>query len=105
MTLSLAIAKKISWSEAIKYRARQLAGAIVAALIFWALRGSTMLILPDDGASVLKILAAEFIFTFLLCVVVHRVCLTGNMKENTYWGFAIGLTVFIGAMCVGRLTG
>lgn len=59
-----------------------------------------MLIMPDDGVSVMQILIAELIFTFLLAVVVYMVCIAKSAKENSYRGLAIGLTVFIGIMCV-----
>lgn len=105
VTLSLAVAKRVTRGEAVKYRIWQLIGAIVGALVFRALRGSTMLILPSDGVSVWQILAGEFIFTFLLAMVVYLTTVSKRAAGNSYWGFAIGLTVFIGIVCVGRMTG
>lgn len=105
VTLSLAVADKISRTEARKYRLRQCIGAVVGALIFWLLQGSTMLVLPDDGVGVMKILAGEFIFTFLLAMVVFLTAVSKKAEGNGYRGAAIGLTVFIGAMCVGQFTG
>lgn len=105
VTLSLAVAKKISWAEAVKYRIWQIVGALVGALVYRLLRGSTMLILPDDGVSTWQILLGEFIFTFLLCMVVYMTAVAKSAKGSGYWGFTIGLTVFIGIMAVGRMTG
>lgn len=69
------------------------------------MRGSTMLVMPDDGAAVWQILLGEFIFTFLLAVVVYMVAVSPKAKGNSYRGLAIGLTVFIGAMSVGMVSG
>ena len=105
VTLSLAIGKKISWNTAVQYWIWQIIGAIVGALIFWAIKGSTMLVIPSDGYSLWQILSGEFIFTFLLAMVVYLVAVAKQSAGNSYWGFAIGLTVFIGIMCVGNMTG
>jgi len=69
------------------------------------MNGSTMLIMPDDGVSVWQILLAEFIFTFLLAAVVIMVCTPKRTANHGYRGAAIGLTVFVGIMCVGSISG
>lgn len=61
--------------------------------------------MPDDGAAIWQILIGEFIFTFLLAVVVYMTAVSPKAKGNSYWGLAIGLTVFIGIMSVGMTTG
>lgn len=64
-----------------------------------------MLVLPSDGVSIWAILSGEFIFTFLLAMVVYFVAVSKKAAGNSYRGAAIGLTVFVGIMCVGRVTG
>ncbi len=104
VTLSLAISKKVTWSVAAKYWIWQLIGGLLGALIYRLLRGSTMLVLPNDGVAVWQILVAEFIFTFLLAMVVYRTAFAKEVKENSYRGLAIGLTVFVGIMSVGAIS-
>lgn len=105
VTLSLAVAKKITWSEATKYWVWQLIGGLLGALVYRLMRGSTMLILPSDGVATWQILLGEFIFTFLLAMVVYWTAVSKKVKENSYRGLAIGLTVFVGIMSVGGITG
>ena len=68
------------------------------------MNGSSMLIMPDDGISIRRILLGEFIFTFLLASVVYLVTTPKRTATHGYRGAAIGLTVFIGIMCVGDIT-
>lgn len=105
VTLSLAVAKKMTWNEATKYWLWQLIGAVVGALICWAIKDSSMIVMPADGYSTRQILSGEFIFTFLLAMVVYLVAVAKHAAGNSYWGFAIGLTVFVGIMSVGKMTG
>ena len=52
----------------------------------------------------LKILFAEFLFTFALCYVVLNVATAKATKDNSYYGFAIGFTVLAGAYAVGTIS-
>lgn len=45
------------------------------------------------------------IFTFLLASVVFHTAVSKKVAGNSYFGAAIGLTVFVGIMSVGGLTG
>lgn len=105
VTLSLAVAKKISWSEATKYWIWQLIGALVGALIFRALRDTTMTVMPADGVATRQILLGEFIFAFLLCMVVYLTAVSKKAQGNSYRGLAIGLVIYLGIICVGNTTG
>ncbi len=53
----------------------------------------------------LKAFLAEFLFTFALCYVVLNVALSKNTKGNSFYGWAIGFTVLIGAYSVGAVSG
>ncbi|MBP6910684.1 aquaporin [Patescibacteria group bacterium] len=89
VTLSLAVAKKISWGEATKYWLWQIIGALVGALIYRAIKDSTMLVMPADGVSTRQILAGEFIFAFMLAMVVYLTAVAKKAAGNSYWGLAI----------------
>lgn len=105
VTLALRINKKIQQKEALMYMAAQAVGAIVASLVCRYLTGSTMNVAPAQGASWLQIGLGEFIFTFLLASVVFYTAVSKKVAGNSYYGAAIGLTVFVGIMSVGGLTG
>ena len=53
----------------------------------------------------LPALLAEFVFTFALCFVVLNVATTEETEGNSYFGFAIGFTVLVGAYAVGSISG
>lgn len=50
-------------------------------------------------------LIAEFLFTFALCFVVLNVATSKSTEGNSYFGFAIGFTVLVGAYAVGSISG
>lgn len=60
------------------------------------------------AADTYKALYCEFIFTFLLCWVVLQTATSkkaGPDGVNSYFGLAIGLSVFVGATCIGGISG
>lgn len=105
VTLALWIAKKIEQREALLYIASQAIGAVVAALLYRAMMGSPMAISPAEGASWLQIGVGEALFTFMLASVVLYTAVSKKVAGNSYFWAAIGLTVFVGIMSVGGLTG
>jgi aquaporin Z len=48
---------------------------------------------------------AEFLFTFALCFVVLNVATAKATANNSYFGWAIGFTVLVGAYAVGPISG
>ena len=52
-----------------------------------------------------KALLAEFLFTFALCYMVLNTATAKETKGNSYFGFAIGFTVLVGAYAVGAISG
>jgi aquaporin Z len=105
VTLALWVNGKIEQTEALKYMASQAIGAVVASLLFRYMMGSTMAVSPAQGASWLQIGLGEALFTFLLASVVFHTAVSKKVAGNGYFGAAIGLTVFVGIMSVGGLTG
>jgi aquaporin Z len=53
----------------------------------------------------MKAFLAEFLFTFALCFVVLNVAIAKATKGNSFYGWAIGTTVLIGAYAVGPISG
>jgi aquaporin Z len=58
-----------------------------------------------SGREIAVALVAEFLFTFLLAYVVLNVATSQDHADNSFYGLAIGFTVFAGAAAVGGLSG
>jgi aquaporin Z len=105
VTLSLLIWKKIRVSEAVNYRVAQLIWGILWAVLYRVLKWNTIIIMPLDWISIWRAWLWEFIFTFLLAMVVYLTAVYKKADGNQYRGAAIWLTVFVAAVSVGRMTG
>jgi len=103
VSLAVFLRNKISFENMLIYWIVQLAGAILAAFITIYLKGepSSTPLQPDT----LKALLAEFLFTFALCFVVLNVATMKATAGNSYFGWAIGFTVLVGAYAVGSVSG
>ena len=104
VSLAMLLRKKINISDFIKYISSQVLGASLAAYVV-SIMSSNMIVQPDLQESVAIILLAELMFTYLLVFVILNVATHPNLEGNSFYGFAIGLTVMTGAYCVGPLTG
>lgn len=105
VTLAVWARGKMLQSEAIRYMLWQLAGALVAALIYQLLKGSTFTVHPGDGVAFGTALLAEIVFTFALASVVLHSAVSRQTQGNDYFGLAIGLVVMAGAYSVGAISG
>jgi aquaporin Z len=56
-------------------------------------------------ASTWKALVVEVLFTLALAYVVLNVAVAKDTEGNSFYGLAIGLTVGVGALVVGRISG
>jgi aquaporin Z len=99
------INKKIKMPEAINYRVAQIIGALLGAILYWIIKGTTMSLLPGDGVALWRAGLVEVLFTFLLVMVVYMTAVYRKAENHSYRGLAIGLTVFVGAVSVGRISG
>lgn len=86
----------------IVYVVAQLIGGALGALLSLAL-------FPRAQQSVeIELLPAflvELVFTFILVYVVLNVATSKDNEGNSFYGFAIGATVFVGAITVGGISG
>jgi aquaporin Z len=105
VTLAVLLRGRIGLSEALVYMASQLAGAIVAALIAGWFMGfpETAALQLDDR--IVKALAAEILGTFALAYVVLNVATAKGTIGNSFYGLAIGFTVFAMASGLGKISG
>ena len=104
VSLAMLLRKEINISDFIKYILSQVLGASLAAYVV-SIMSSNMIVQPDLQEPVAIILLAELMFTYLLVFVILNVATHPNLEGNSFYGFAIGLTVMTGAYCVGPLTG
>lgn len=94
---------KLTSSELVGYIVAQVIGALVAAV--------AVTVMGADGdnpagvENVGKALLAEFLFTFALAWVVLNVATAKGTDGNSFYGLAIGSTVFVGAVAVGGISG
>lgn len=103
VSLAVFLRKKISFENMLIYWIVQIAGAVLASFITIYLKGeaSSTPLHPD----VLKALLAEFLFSYALCFVVLNVATVKATAGNSYFGWAIGFTVLVGAYAVGAISG
>lgn len=103
VSLAVYMRGKLSEQDLGLYWASQLAAGVVAGLLTIYFKGHTSPVSMDQD--ILKALIAEFLFTFALCYVVLNVATASQTKGNSYFGFAIGFTVLVGAYAVGAVSG
>ena len=104
VTLAMFLQKEISALDSIKYFISQVLGSTLAALSIYLMK-SNMLVQPVLGDSIYPIFFSEIIFTFLLVFVILNVATHPNLKGNSFYGLAIGLTVMAGIFSVGPVSG
>lgn len=94
------------WYNALMYMIAQLAGSGAAGVYMLFIVGFDF---PTpqtaiDPMSIFRGFIAESVYTFVLASVVLHVALS-SQRHNEFYGFAIGMAVMSGALCVGTLTG
>jgi aquaporin Z len=103
VSLAVFLRGKSSIQDMLLYWGTQIVAAACAASIVLYFKGGT-----SEGPMNLepfKALLAEFLFTFALCFVVLNVATAKETKGNSFYGFAIGFTVLVGAYAVGAISG
>ena len=105
VTLAVLLRGRISISDAIPYMIVQIGGAILAALIArWLLGNPEMASLNLEGKTI-RALGAEIIGTFGLAFVVLNVATAKATANNSFYGLAIGFTVYAMAEAFGKISG
>jgi len=104
VTLAMLVQKEISPLDSVKYFLSQILGSTLAALSI-CLMNTNMQVQPVLGDSIYPIFFSEIIFTFLLVFVILNVATHPNLKGNSFYGLAIGLTVMAGIFSVGPISG
>lgn len=104
VSLAQFIAKRISLKELAIYIPSQILGATLAAFAFILIVTSPFALSPNPQATNIQVFTVEAIFTFLLAFIVLSVT-TKRLKNNQFFGLAIGLTVMAGVFAAGGISG
>ncbi|MFI5187070.1 MAG: MIP/aquaporin family protein [Chitinophagales bacterium] len=105
VTLAVLIRGKVSSQDAIVYMIVQIIAAGVAALLARWYLGDTNVVAMDLDNKVLKVFISELIGTFALAYVVLNVATSKGTTGNSFYGLAIGFTVFAMASTFGSISG
>ena len=104
VSLAMFIQKEINKSELLYYIIAQLVASVVATFTIQNFDINSFEVIANTSNRV-SFLLAEILFTFLLVFVILNVALHPSLKNNQFYGFAIGLTVAAGALTVGDISG
>ena len=105
VTLAVLIRGKISSQDAIVYMIVQVVAAIIAALIARWYVGDMGVVTLDLSERIFKAFIAELLGTFALAYVVLNVATSKGTTGNSFYGLAIGFTVFAMASTFGSVSG
>lgn len=102
VSLAVFLRHKLPLNDLWMYWLAQLLAGVVAAFVtlYFKGQGAAAPLEPNH----LKALLAEFLFTFALCYVVLNVATVKATAGNSYFGWAIGFTVLVGAYAVGAIS-
>lgn len=95
VSLAAAIRGALEWKDILPYWIAQLAGGAIAALA--VLHFTIVNPVPEADICICCLMLFEFLFTFALCYVVLHTATSKATEGNSYFGFAIGATVMVGA--------
>jgi len=105
VTLAVLLRGKVSSQDAVIYMIVQIIAAAIAALIAMWFIGETSIATLDLDGRILKAFVAELIGTFALAYVVLNVATSKGTTGNSFYGLAIGFTVFAMALAFGSISG
>ncbi len=105
VTLAVLIRGKVSSRDAIIYIIVQIMAASIAAFLAkWYVGDMGVVTLELDG-KILKAFVSELLGTFALAYVVLNVATSKGTTGNSFYGLAIGFTVFAMASTFGSVSG
>ena len=96
---------RIGLGEAVGYWIVQLVAGLLAAAVVAATVTAHATRLSLSGHGLVSAVVVELLFTFALAYVVLNVATSKDNPDNSFYGLAIGFTVFVGAVAVGGISG
>jgi aquaporin Z len=105
VTLGFLLAGGVQRKDVAPYLAAQVVGSFLASTCVYFISGQTFAPIPNPEYQLHYVLLSEFLFTFLLMLVILNVAMSQRTRGNAYYGIAIGLTVTAGIVAVGDISG
>lgn len=105
VSLSLGLSKKMEWNVVVGYVAVQLFAGLCAGTAFSVLLWDSVRLKEGEGFGIPTAMAAEMIYTSMLCFVVLNVACASASQPNQYYGLAIGSVIVSGGYAVGGISG
>jgi aquaporin Z len=106
VTVAVFLRGRVPGSDVLPYFGAQIAGGLLGGVTARLITNpDSIAALSFSGWEIAVALVAEFVFTFLLAYVVLNVATSQDHDDNSFYGLAIGFTVFAGAAAVGSLSG
>ena len=103
VTLAVLIRGRINLNDALMYMVSQVAGAVAAALTAGVFK--EMPVESSQTLDMTKALIGEVIGTFALAYVVLNVATAKGTAGNSFYGLAIGFTIFVVGSLIGGTSG
>jgi aquaporin Z len=105
VSLAVFLRGKCSAADLVSYMVVQILAAVAAAGVVYVVAGKSFAVAPGEGVSTLAALLVELLFTFALALVVLNVATSKATAGNSFYGLAIGFTVFAAAISGGGISG
>ncbi|MEM1093365.1 MAG: aquaporin [Bacteroidota bacterium] len=105
VTIAIVALGKMERADVLPYIGAQIVGAFAAAATSFLIVGSTFAPAPAAEAPMLAVLLVEFLFTFMLVLVIMNVAVAKATEGNGFYGLAIGFTVTAAAFAGGGISG
>lgn len=105
VSLAVLIRGKLGVVDFVIYLVAQLAGAIAAAYVSYAITGRTFAPSPSGAYGTVSALLIEILFTFALALVVLNVATSKKTEGNSFYGLAIGFTIVVATFTGGGISG
>lgn len=93
VSLAVTLRGKLSWIEAARYMAAQIAGGFSAFAMTAFLNGKVIMPAPGAAFTLQQALIVEVLLAFILAYVVLTVATSESFKNSQIFGFAIGFTI------------
>ena len=103
VTLGVWMRGKCDTKDVVPYMVVQVLAGVIAAFVVRFFRGDSPVIAANPDVA--KALLNEFLFTFALVYVVLNTATSSKNAGNSYYGLAIGFTLFVGAYAGGVISG
>lgn len=105
VSLSMGLSKKLGWKVVGAYCFIQLFAGLCAGTVFSFMLDHSVEVKTGEGFNLYMAMAAEMIYTAMLCFVALNVSAAQASQPNQYFGLAIGAALASGSYAVGGITG